>query len=133
MRCYKMTKKDMTRGLCWKYALACLLGISPKKIPNFVTNNNNNDDIGNTRKWLKKKFKKTLVYIPINQFMESSKKRENPCGGPDGYSIMIISSTDNDIEHAVIAKDGKFFFDSCDSDHNTFTHPTGFFVMYNCH
>jgi hypothetical protein len=132
MKFYKMKKKDRTKGVCWKYALACVLGISPEKVPNFVKKNSK-DDSGRTREWLKRKFNKSMVYVPIRCFMETSTEKNNPCGGPDGYSIMILSTNEEDVDHAVIAKDGKFFYDPNDEfgGESIFLHPTGYCIIYN--
>ena len=93
---------------------------------------NIDDGMLETRKWLKKKFKKGIVYIPYNCFLETSKYRDNPRGGPDGYSIMILSTVDDDITHAVIAKDGKFCHDPNDTPdrQGEFKVPVGFCIIY---
>lgn len=122
---YKMPEKDMPKGVCWKYALACILGITPSKIPHFYANGVK-DPMTRTRNWLKKKFKKGIVFIPANQFCDFY---ENPTGGPDGYSIIIMDTYQENIDHAAIAKDGKFYFNPCDN-HNDLKHIVGFFVIY---
>lgn len=131
MKRYKMPKKVMTKGLCWKYALACILEVHPKGVPNFVTNKSKDDD-DRTRAWLKRKFKKGLIYIPINEFLESRDHgRNNPRGGPEGYSIMVIETTDEKTDHVVIALNGIMCFNPCDNDHDDFLHPVGFYVIYD--
>ena len=128
---YKMSEKDMSKGICWKYAIACILGVNPSKIPNFVTDKST-DDVERTRTWLKKKYKKTIIWLPINLFLESEcKDRENPRGGPDGYSIIIIDTIKDNTTHAAIAKDGRLFFNSCDNPNTEFTHPVGFYIIYD--
>lgn len=131
MKRYKMPKKDMLKGVCWKYALACMLEIPPKRVPNFVTPKCKDPD-DQTRLWLKTKFNKGMVYIPINQFLEAEdSNRRNPRGGPSGYSIIIIDTNDEKVVHSAIALDGILCFDSCDSDKDTFTTPLGFYVIYD--
>lgn len=133
MKYYVVPKKHQNSDMCWRYALACLLEINPQKVPNFVTEKSI-EDTDRTRKWLREKFKKSMVYLPINQFMEVDRRfRNNPLGGPDGYSILILSTTLGDaVEHAVIAKDGKFHYDpNPSSDMNEFKHPIGFCVVHN--
>lgn len=132
MKFYRMTPLDQTKGLCWKYAMACILNISPKKVPCFVSDDSV-DDMNRTRKWLRNKFNKSIVYIPINCFFETSVEKNNPCGGPDGYSIMILGTNEENVEHAVIAKDGRFFYDPNDypGRETLFTCPIGFCVIYN--
>lgn len=126
-----MSKKVMKMGLCWKYALACILEVSPKTVPNFVADKVNDDD-DLTRAWLKKKFKKGLVYIPINQFLESDDHgRRNPRGGPAGYSIMLLKTNDEKADHVVIALDGVMCFNPCNNDNEEFEHPIGFYLIYD--
>lgn len=125
-----MSNEEATQGVCWKFALACMLGVKPKYVPHFVTDKSV-DYMQDTRVWLAKKHKKGLVYIPINQFMETFGIRQNPTGGPDGYSIMSLSTDDADTNHVVIAYDGKLFHDPCESDLNTFRVPLGYFVLYD--
>lgn len=127
MKFYSMPESDQFKGVCWKYALACMLGVNPKKVPHLAFG----DMYGKTRKWLKEKHKKGIAYIPINQFMENAKLKYNPHGGPDGYSIMMVETTTDNLNHVVIAKDGKFCFDPGDIEKESITHPVGFFVLYD--
>lgn len=132
MKCYKMTPKDMTRGVCWQYALACMLEIKPSKIPNFVTPKSDIDIEDRTRAWLQKKHKKSIVYLPVNLFFESEDiGRYNSRGGPDGFSIMLIRTNDETVNHVVIAKDGKYHFNPCDNAFTDFQHTLGFYVIYD--
>ena len=131
MKQYKMPQKDMAKGLCWKYALACILEIHPSKVPNFVTDKSK-DDNDRTRAWLRKKFNKSILYIPINAFYESEDSdRRNPMGGPEGYSILEIETEDENSNHVAIAKDGKFFFNSCNNEWKIFKHPIGFYIIHD--
>ena len=130
MTFYKVPRHHKKAGQCWRYALACILNMSPKKVPNFVRNNSKDDD-DRTRKWLKT-HNKSMVYLPINLFMEVGINRANPLGGPDGYSIMIITTTDPKEDHAVIAKDGKFCYDpNTASISEDFQHPIGFYLIHD--
>jgi hypothetical protein len=131
MKPYKMPAKDMLKGICWKYAIACILEISPKKVPNFVTKKSM-DDVERTRKWLIEKHKKSIVWMPMHLFLESAcRNRENPRGGPDGYSIIIIDTVNDDSTHAAIAKDGKLCFNPCDNEYTEFKHPIGFYIIHD--
>ena len=130
MKPYKMPEKDRTKGVCWRYALACILEVNPKKIPDFV-HKHPEKYLLKTREWLDEKYGKGMVFIPINQFMETS-HRFNPSGGPLGHSIMIIDTKDEDENHAVIAFNGCLLFDPAENDHDFFTVPLGFFVIYRC-
>ena len=131
MRKYKMTEKEATKGICWKYAIACLLGVSPKIVPDFV-NKKKDDYMEKTREWLKKRYKKSLVYIPAGQFMETDKPRYNPVVGPDGYSIMVAETTaNNNTNHAVIAKNGGMYHDPTPLDCSQFLGASGYFVIYD--
>lgn len=132
MKFHTMADADRTKGLCWKYALACILNISPKRVPNFVRADSP-DDAGRTRKWLKKNFNKSMVYVPIHCFLETCTERDNPCNGPDGYSILILSTHDEGEQHAVIAKDGKFIHDPNDLEgrERLFKHIVGYCIIYD--
>ena len=134
MKFHKMPKRHQTKGLCWKYALACVLNIRPKKVPDFMSKaKKNGNGMEETRQWLKKKFKKGLIYVPFHCFLETGKEAENPRGGPDGYSIMILKTEDEDVDHAVIAKNGKFIHDPNDvpNREKEFKYPTGFCIIYD--
>lgn len=131
MKPYKMSEKDMTKGICWKYALACMLNVKPSKVPSFLDEDSSNME-DRTRVWLQKKHKKSLVYLPINLFFESTdENRFNARGGPEGFSIMLLETTDENVNHVVIAKDGKYFFNPCDNDFREFTTPLGFYIVYD--
>lgn len=127
-----MPEKDKSRSVCWQYALACILDVKPSRVPNFPKGKKDHQ-ADSTRKWLKQKFKKGLVFIPINWFAESKRyHRYNSLGGPEGYSIMIYDTNKDTDTHAVIAKDGKYFFDPNDEvSHEDLTVPLGFFVIYD--
>lgn len=127
-----MTNRDKIRGVCWQYALACLLDIHPTKVPNFPKGKNRHQ-FDSTRQWLKSKFNKGLVYIPINNFAEARRNHRYNClGGPEGYSILNYGTNSVEETHAIIAKDGKYYFDPNDRvDHNTLTSPLGFFIIYD--
>jgi hypothetical protein len=126
-----MPEPDRYKGVCWKYALACMLEIKPSKVPHFVTPKRDNwpED---TRRWLEKYHKKGLVYVTANQFLETCEPYFNPSGGPDGYSIIVLSSRIEEEEnHAAIALDGKLFFDPCETDCNDLGYVIGYFVLYD--
>jgi hypothetical protein len=129
---YQMTERDKSRGVCWQYALACLLDIKPTKVPNFPKHKTGHQADA-TRKWLADKFNKGLVFVPINWFAESKKyHRYNERGGPSGYSILIFDTNKETDTHAIIAKDGKYYYDPNDDvDHNDLTVPLGFFLVYD--
>jgi hypothetical protein len=132
MKFHKMPPKHQTKGLCWKYALACILNVNPSKVPDLMRDDIE-DGMAATRKWLQKKFNKGIVYVPLSCFLETGEEKENPCGGPDGYTIMVLKTTEEDVEHAVIAKDGKFCHDPNDVPHREreFTHLAGFCIIYD--
>lgn len=132
MKFHEMPERDQTKGLCWKYALACILNIHPKKVPDLMADHIE-DGMESTRKWLKKKFNKGIVYVPFHCFLETGDERENPRGGPDGYTIMVLDTTEEGMTHAVVAKDGKFIHDpnNIPGRQVEFTHPIGFCIIYN--
>ena len=131
MKFHIMPAKHQTKGLCWKYAIACVLGISPKRVPDLMRDDIK-DGMAETRKWLKKRFNKGMVYVPYNCFLETNTARDNPLGGPDGYSIMILETVEEDITHAVVAKDGKFIHDpnQAPGREKDFKYPVGFCIFY---
>jgi hypothetical protein len=132
MKFHIMPEKHQSKGLCWKYAIACVLGVNPKQVPDFMRDSID-DGMAATRKWLKKKYNKGMVYVPYNCFLETNTSRDNPPGGPDGYSIMILETVEEGITHAVVAKDGKFIHDPNDfpGREKEFKHPVGFCIFYN--
>jgi hypothetical protein len=111
--------------------LACVLGISPKKVPDFVNHKKGDDYVIKTRDWLRKKFNKSIVYIPVNQFMETSKIKYNPIMGPEGYSIMVIKTASEGTDHAVVAFHGGVIHDPTPLECTDFIAPAGFFVIYD--
>lgn len=74
-----------------------------------------------------------MVYLPFNCFLETAADTDNPKGGPDGYSIMILDTTDDDVTHAVIAKDGRFIHDPNDGPgrQTELNYPVGFCIVYD--
>ena len=129
---YMMTPRDKSRSLCWPYALACILSIHPSKVPVF-SKRKQGHQIDETREWLKEKFNKSIVFVPINCFAEASKyHRNNERGGPSGYTILAYSTSDPDIDHVVIAKDGKYYYDPNDEvAYQDLQTPIGFYVIYD--
>lgn len=127
-----MPTRDKSRGVCWKYALACILDINPDKVPNFPKHKKAHQ-LDATRIWLKEKFNKGLVFVPINWFAEAKKyHRYNERGGPSGYTIMIYGCDKADDTHSVIAKDGKYYHDPNDEvDHADLTVPLGYCIIYD--
>lgn len=132
MKLYQMTERDKSRSVCWKYAIACLLGVHPSKVPIF-SKRKNGHQIDETRAWLKEKYNKSLVFIPINCFAEAEKyHRNNARGGPCGYSILAYSTTDPEVDHVVIAKDGKYYHDPNDGVAYQDLHtPLGYYIIYD--
>lgn len=130
MKFHKMPERHQFKGLCWKYALACILNIHPKRVPDFMSDHIK-DSMDRTRKWLKKKFNKGMVYVPFNCFLEQCDDTDNPKGGPDGYSIMIVDTVEDDTTHAVIAKDGKFIHDPNPGVGDKLKYPVGFCIVYD--
>ena len=129
---YQMSKKDKSRGVCWQYALACILDMNPSTVPNFPKSKKQHQ-FDSTRVWLKKKLNKGLVFIPINWFAESKLyHRYNERGGPSGYTILIYDCVDDGESHSIIAKDGLYYYDPNDEvDHMELSVPLGFFVIYD--
>ena len=125
-----MTEEEAGKGICWQYALACMLGISPKKVPDFVKIHKDNY-VMETRNWLLENYCKALVYVPANQFMETSKIRYNPPVGPDGYSIMVIVTEGRGPNHVVIAWNGGLYHDPTPLECNEFISVLGYFVIYD--
>ncbi len=130
---YQMSDRDKSRSVCWQYALACILDIHPSKVPNFPKKKKSHQ-ADSTRKWLKEKFNKGLVFVPINWFAESLQyHRLNERGGPSGYTILIYGcyGTETDT-HSIIAKDGLYYYDPNDDvAHEELTQPLGFYIIYN--
>ena len=130
MKKFKMSEEDAKKGLCWQYAIACMLGVSPKKVPDFV-NGTPANYVERTREWLLENYGKSLVYIPVNQFMETGKFRYNPSNGPDGYSIMVILTEGDGPNHVTIAWNGGMYHDPTPLECTDFTGVLGYFVMYD--
>lgn len=120
-----------TEDTCWKDCLACLLEIDPKKVPDFVKLYKD-DYMNQTRKWLKKKFDKGLLYIPSRNFMETGELKFNESIGPSGYSIAYLTILNrDDASHVIICKDGAMDWDNGDGCNDEYDVLLGYFVVYD--
>lgn len=119
-----------TKDTCWKDSLACLLEIEPRRVPDFVKKYGDTY-MDETRKWLKEKFNKGLVYIPAAAFMETGKMRQNGPIGPEGYSIAYMSMVNSDSAHAVVCFNGGVFWDNGDNRSQEYDHIDGYYVIYD--
>jgi hypothetical protein len=125
-------KKFVTegKGTCWRDAIGCILGIHPKKIPHFV------DKYGDiymdaTRAWLKKNFKKGMIFIPSREFMETGPVRNNGPIGPEGYSIGLLEMVTAGSDHVVVCYNGGVIWDNGDERHSEYEVIGGYFVIYD--
>jgi hypothetical protein len=92
---------------CWRYALAHLLRLEPKQVPNFVKNDRP-DFVIKTRKWLNK-FGKTILFVDVNEFCEENLAiRYNTKHYPQGDCIACVETTVNGKTdyHAFLLRDG---------------------------
>jgi hypothetical protein len=121
-----------TENTCWRDCLGCILEINPSKIPNFVKEYKN-DYMEETRIWLKDKYGKGLVYVPIREFMESNsdKLHFNSSIAPVGYSIGYMSLVDKKSSHVIICKDGMVEWDNGDDRHDEYDVLKGYFIIYD--
>lgn len=119
-----------TEDSCWNDCLACMLEISPKRVPHFVKLYKN-AYMDKTRDWLKDNFGKGIVYIPARAFMETSRLRQNQPVGPTGYSIAHLSMVDERARHVAIAYHGGLLFDNGDSREEEYGTILGYFVIYD--
>lgn len=131
MKPYSTTTKDT----CWKDAIACILEIPPKGVPDFVRLYEDSY-MDKTRAWLKKHYNKGLVYVPANEFMETGKLRQNGPIGPEGYSIAYVtmkgeSEKEDGLAHAVVCFNGGVFWDNGDDRHGEYDHIDGYYVIYD--
>ncbi len=126
-------KKYITgaKNTCWRDCIACMLEIKPERVPNFVKLYGD-AYMDETRKWLKTKFGKGLVYIPTKEFMELGESpRNNPPIGPDGYSIGLLSMINDRYTHVVICWGGAPIWDNGDDRHMEYDLLGGYFVIYD--
>jgi len=119
-----------TKDTCWPDSLACILEVSPKKVPNFVKLYKN-AYMEESRKWLAENFRKGIIYIPAKAFMETSGMRNNPPIGPAGFSIVRLSMVDKSAMHVAIAFNGGLLWDNGDSREDEYGEITGYFVIYD--
>lgn len=101
IKLYKQRSDD-----CWRTALANFLQVSPKKIPHFIKKFDTTW-IQETRKWLKKKHKKSIIYVPadIVEFHDWNGKSSSY---PMGRCIVIVGFNNNDrATHALLINNGK--------------------------
>ena len=119
-----------TKDTCWPDSLACILEVSPKKVPNFVKLYKD-AYMEETRKWLASNFKKGVVYIPAKAFMETCSMRNNAPIGPSGFSIVRLSMVDKTAMHVAIAYNGGLIWDNGDSREEEYGEITGYFVVYD--
>ena len=126
-----MKKYITTTGdTCWTDSLACILEVRPDKVPKFVKVYKN-QYMDFTRKWLKEKFRKGIVYVPAKAFMETSGIRLNGPIGPEGYSIGHLSMVDDKSNHAVVCFNGGVYYDNASSREEEYGTMMGFFVIYD--
>lgn len=119
-----------TKDTCWPDCIASILEINPGRVPNFVKLYKNKY-LEATREWLKKNFKKGIVYIPARCFMETGEIRNN-CGvGPAGYSIAHLSMVDNRSMHVVIAFNGEIIYDNGDDRWEEYGTVQGYYIIYD--
>lgn len=119
-----------TKDTCWKDSLACLMEIDPKKIPDFVKKYGDSY-MNETRDWLKKKYNKGLVYVPVSAFMETGEMRQNGPIGPEGYSIAYMNMVDDSNAHALVCFNGGVFWDNGDERSKEYDHISGYYVIYD--
>jgi hypothetical protein len=119
-----------TRDTCWNDSLACILGVNPKLVPNFVKLYKN-DYMDKTREWLEENFGKGLVYIPARAFMETSRTRNNSPIGPSGYSIIYLTMVTPTANHAAVAYNGGIVWDNGDSREDEYGEVKGYYVLYD--
>lgn len=84
-----------------------------------------------TRDWLKGKFKKGLVYIPVRHFMETGKLRFNAPMGPSGFSIGYMDMVDGEASHAVVCFNGGVLWDNGDDRSDEYHTIQGYFIIYD--
>lgn len=115
---------------CWRYSLAHLLRLVPKKVPRFDPHDS--DYISKTRAWLKRKYKKGLVYVPASQFNETEHPKYNPAGYPCGECICVmLVEVDGCTEgHAAYICDG-FIHEHKDSCCEKVISILGYFILYD--
>jgi hypothetical protein len=87
---------------CWRVAISNYLQMSPDKIPDFV-NEFPNDWVKATRDWLKKKFKKGIVFITSTE-LETNGRNKLPY--PDGRCIVCVEDTLEPVSHAIFMYNG---------------------------
>ena len=126
MKCYTTTTKDT----CWKDTIACILGVNPKLVPDFVHDNVKTyyDD---TRRWLEKNFNKGMVYLPARLFMETCKMRQNGPIGPAGYSMAYLTMISTDLGHVAVALNGGLLWDNGSSREDEYEVIRGYYVIYD--
>ena len=122
--------KTNTRDTCWNDSLACLLGVSPKRVPNFVKLYNY-AYMAKTRDWLAENFNKGMVFIPARAFMETGRTCQNSPIGPTGFSIVIFTMVDARKRHAAIAFNGGVVWDNGDSREEEYDTIAGYYVIYD--
>jgi len=106
------------------------LEIEPERVPKFVKLYGEKY-MNMTRVWLKKNFRRGLVYIPARAFMETGGLRLNGPIGPEGYSIVSLSMVDDRFGHAAIAFNGGILYDNGDDRSEEYGTICGYFVMYD--
>ncbi len=126
MKQYITTTKDT----CWRDTLACLLEIDPRYVPDFVKKYGDSY-LDETRKWLRERYNKGLIYVPVNAFMETGKVRQNGPIGPDGYSIAYVDMIDEKLAHAVVCFNGGVFWDNGDNRNEEYKHIEGYYIIYD--
>ena len=125
-------KKFITdaRGTCWRDAIGCILEIRPAKVPDFLKLYNDNY-IDETRKWLKEKLNKSIIFVPANVFMETGVMKLNPPVGPSGFSIGLMNMIGEGNNHAVDCKDGMVYYDNGQERSLEYNHLEGYFLIYD--
>lgn len=126
MKKYTTTSADT----CWNDCLACLLEVSPKRVPNFVKLYKGKY-MNMTRDWLQENFKKGLAYVPARCFMETGVLRQNSPIGPTGYSIGHLSMVNGRAMHVVICFNGGVLWDNGDFREEEYGTILGYFVIYD--
>ncbi len=117
MKLYKQKTND-----CWRIALCNLLHLSPAKVPHFVKKYKD-DFIKETRKWLNERGK-SLVYVPLCDFLESGIKY-NPPFFPEGRCLALMDS--DDVSHACLMIDGELF----EKGGRDYSDIFGYFLVYD--
>ena len=119
-----------TKNTCWRDTIACILGVNPKLVPDFV-HEYRGTYFDETRRWLADKFNKGMVYIPARLFMETCKMRQNGPIGPAGYSMAYLTMISTDLGHVAVALNGGLLWDNGSSREDEYEVIRGYYVIYD--